>query len=490
MEEISVTYTEEDIDLNRTTVTRTGIEIAITLPATTGVVITPTIIGDDAEFDVYDLHGLNYGTYETNESNSYSQSFGFYNDETDVGGKYCEATIYFLIVGDVGDSTISVSDFYTFADVADFEDDFIDMELGKNYKSQEQQYYPLIIKNESGTEIHMERDLFKLNVPANTSVEVTAYNTYCFTDAYIFDDLNNPYVDFYMLSYFDVGYDSFMVTNETSEDKTYYLALGSDNYQRVPDFKATSLCYKAEIYEEKIELVKASDGNLYLRNTKTNELVRENGFYTQDGVTYYLFNGAADLSSRTLVKYEGKWYYINKGKLDKTETLVKYGNSYYYVKNGEINYTETLVKYNGVYWHVKNGKLCRDTGLVKYNKIWWYVKNGKLDGTYTGLTKYNNTWWYVKNGKLNTTTTLTKQGNTWWYVSGGKINTKYSGAFKFGSLYYNIKNGKVQSTYTGLVKVGSWWYVKNGKIQTSYTGTYKWNGIKWKIVKGKVTGKA
>jgi len=59
-----------------------------------------------------------------------------------------------------------------------------------------------------------------------------------------------------------------------------------------------------------------------------------------------------------------------------------------------------LCNYNGHWWYVSKGQLNRKyKGLCKYNGYLWYVKKGQIDRTYTGLCKYNGSWWYCNKGR-------------------------------------------------------------------------------------------
>ena len=93
------------------------------------------------------------------------------------------------------------------------------------------------------------------------------------------------------------------------------------------------------------------------------------------------------------------------------------GNSWNYYTHGKINTDRTLVKYNGTWWYVHDGRI--DFGantLVKYNGTWWYVHGGKVDFSATTLCKYNGSWWYIRNGKVDfSARTLCKYNGIWWF---------------------------------------------------------------------------
>lgn len=97
------------------------------------------------------------------------------------------------------------------------------------------------------------------------------------------------------------------------------------------------------------------------------------------------------------------------------ETTLKSGlyhedSSWNYYLNGKINNTKTLVKYNGSWWFVHDGKIdFKSNTLIKYNGSWWHVHNGRVDFNSNTLVKYNGSWWFVENGRVNfNKTTLIK----------------------------------------------------------------------------------
>ena len=205
----------------------------------------------------------------------------------------------------------------------------------------------------------------------------------------------------------------------------------------------------------------------------------------EDGVLKY-YVGGEFAEETTLVKYNGKWFYIEDGiwQSEKT-TLVKYNGSWYYVKKGNIDWTATTVcKYKGTWYYVKNGKIDWDaTTLCKYNGKWYYIKNGKIDWNARTLVKYNGTWYYVKDGKKNTDTTLVKYNGTWYYVKNGKKNTATT-LCKYNGKYYYVKNGK-KNADTAIVKYNSKkYYVKKGIAQTQFTGKAKICGKTYTVKKG------
>lgn len=156
-----------------------------------------------------------------------------------------------------------------------------------------------------------------------------------------------------------------------------------------------------------------------------------------------------DTTYTGLVKYNSKWVYVSKGKLDATYTgMVRYKDTWVYVKKGNLDNTYTgLAKNQYGWWHMTNGKLdLTYTGMSRNQYGWWYVSNGKLDTTYTGLAKNQYGWWHMTNGQLDTSHTgisSNKYGE--WYVVNGRLDTSFSGEVKIGDVTYTIEGGKVIS---------------------------------------------
>ena len=183
---------------------------------------------------------------------------------------------------------------------------------------------------------------------------------------------------------------------------------------------------------------------------------------------------------KTLKKEKDVFYYYVNGKRSKETTLVYYNGAWYYVKNGILNKSDTLVKYDGIFYHVKNGKRVNDTAIVKYNGTFYYVKKGVLDKSDT-LCKYNGKYYHVKGGKVVKDTTLVKYNNKYYYVKNG-VMTKVNTIIKYNGKYYHIQGG-VKSNYTGLFKYGStWYYIKNG-VKNSANTLVKYKN-KWYHVNG------
>ena len=143
-----------------------------------------------------------------------------------------------------------------------------------------------------------------------------------------------------------------------------------------------------------------------------------------DGRWYHYCNDYK-ITISTLVKYEGKWFYVSNGVWDKTvsDRIISYKTKRFYIKNGKwdsnINTLVkksgewlgivngkwddeeiTLIKYQGKWFYIKDGKWCKDTAIVKYKGKSFYVKNGKVDFDFSGSEKINGKTYKIKNGKV------------------------------------------------------------------------------------------
>ena len=121
-----------------------------------------------------------------------------------------------------------------------------------------------------------------------------------------------------------------------------------------------------------------------------------------DGENWNYYVNGIKRDYTTLVKYKGKWFYVENGVWPKTaNTLVKYKGKWFGVVNGKWNSAvNTLIKHKGKWFYIKNGKWCQDTAIVKYSGKRFYVKKGKVDFEFSGKKKINGKTYKIKNGKV------------------------------------------------------------------------------------------
>ena len=119
----------------------------------------------------------------------------------------------------------------------------------------------------------------------------------------------------------------------------------------------------------------------------------------------YTFTMSTKNAVETLKKEDGVWKYYVGGEFCSETTLVKYSGKWFYVQDGIWNSeTTTLAKHKDVWFYIKNGKWVKETTLVKYKDKWFYVKNGKWDSEAKTLVKYKGVWFYVKQALYNLST--------------------------------------------------------------------------------------
>ena len=171
---------------------------------------------------------------------------------------------------------------------------------------------------------------------------------------------------------------------------------------------------------------------------------------------------------------DGSWSYYKNNQIDSNYTdLVQCGNDLIYIKNG--------------WYYVVKGKVDKSyTGLVLYYGTWYYIKQGVLDWNYTGLCLYGGTWYYVKKGALDWNYTgLCLYSGTWYYVKKGVLDWNYTGLCLYYGTWYYIKKGALDWNYTGLcLYYGTWYYIKKGALDWGYTGVCAYYGTNYYIIKG------
>jgi len=220
---------------------------------------------------------------------------------------------------------------------------------------------------------------------------------------------------------------------------------------------------------------------------------------------YYMKDGVLDRSYTGFASNENGSWYITEGKLTRKDNTVLQDtkgaigtkNEWYYVVGSKVQSDFTgLANYKNTsgWWYITKGKVDRSVNTVAKNKNgWYYVVNGKVQKSFSGLANYKNEngWWYITNGKLNrSVNTVAKNKNGWFYVVNGKVQKSFTGLadYKNESGWWYITNGRVDRTFTGIAKnKNGTYYVKNGKVQKSFSGTVTINGTKYSVKNGKVT---
>ncbi len=280
-----------------------------------------------------------------------------------------------------------------------------------------------------------------------------------------------------------------------------------------------------------------SNGSWYMEKGKLerdeNGVIKDaTGALGSNSDYYYVLNSKVQYDFTGLANYKNAsgWWYITKGKVDRTYNgLAKKKNGWYYLTKGKVDrsYTGFATNENGS-WYITEGKLTRKdntvikdtkgalgskndwyyvvgskvqsnfTGLANYKNAsgWWYITKGKVDRTYKGLASNKNGLFYLSKGKVDRSYTgFATNSDGQWYVQSGKVTKNASGVVKdskgvLGSKtdWYYISGSKVQTSFTGLASNSNGtWYIKNGKLDRTYNGTYTSGGITYTVTNGKAT---
>ena len=85
-----------------------------------------------------------------------------------------------------------------------------------------------------------------------------------------------------------------------------------------------------------------------------------------------------NFSARTVVKYNGTWWFVNNGKVDfYGETLCQYNGTWYYIEKGQVDFNGySNVDYNGTDYYIMRGK------------IDWVATEREADARAKGYAKY------------------------------------------------------------------------------------------------------
>ncbi len=145
-------------------------------------------------------------------------------------------------------------------------------------------------------------------------------------------------------------------------------------------------------------------------------------------------------------------------------------------------------KSGGKYYCYYDGYKLKDTTLVKVNGKWFYLNKGIWDNTFTSLFKYKGKWMYVKNGRWSTTTDLVKYKGVYFFIKKGKWDNTVETLYKKNGKFFAIKNGKWFKGKDIIRYSGKRFYVNKGFAQLGFTGKVVIDGKKCKIVKGKLEG--
>ena len=260
--------------------------------------------------------------------------------------------------------------------------------------------------------------------------------------------------------------------------KIKYLDVGSYDYSDYPGYKYLheavwyyNTCYKHKLDKKGVCTVCGnSDENITLKKVKNN---------------WYLYKNGKKSSETTLVKFNGKWFYIEKGKWNKNKSsLFKYKDKYFYIIEGKWNKNVKGLKpdKNG-YVYIKNGKWDKTkTGFVSHNGNKFYVKNGKWQQK-TQILNYKGKNYFLKYGKQSTYTGIVKLDGKWYYIKKGKW-CKEKAIVRYVPKKVKIRKGVYISSYHLIGYKGELFYVNNGYAQLNFTGKVDIDGKTYNIKNG------
>ncbi|MBQ1328519.1 MAG: hypothetical protein IIY49_10845 [Eubacterium sp.] len=232
-----------------------------------------------------------------------------------------------------------------------------------------------------------------------------------------------------------------------------------------------------------------SDGDITIVDKKG--VVKDKGWFKSNGKWYYLDGGR--LVTDSVKTIDGKKYYfrpdgsMNKGwyhcvdadgsngwylsdatgQIQKDGWLKSAGASYYfedghtlagrtyYFKDNKRTYSSS--SYDKTYYFDDEGKVAN--GWTKYGSSWRYYKEGQ---NYTGWIKSGSDYYYFNDSEMKSNTITTIDGNKYAFKSDGKMVKGWYKDNEYGETvwYYFDNNGKAHEGWMGD------YYFKEGKMVT------------------------
>ncbi|MBO5021601.1 MAG: hypothetical protein J6D52_13130 [Clostridia bacterium] len=166
---------------------------------------------------------------------------------------------------------------------------------------------------------------------------------------------------------------------------------------------------------------------------KNGKLFEFGGLIKYKGKWFYIEDGKWDKKITGIIRYDLKHFYVENGKWAKKTLLCKYNNGgswgeyeWCYVKNGVWEYepdTEQLVKYKGK---------------------WFYIENSYWNKSATMLFKYKGKWLYIEDGKWSKKRLIFSYKNQYFYIKDGIAQLDFSGYINIYGTRLKITNGKLK----------------------------------------------
>ncbi|SEF67700.1 beta-glucosidase [Eubacterium ruminantium] len=199
-------------------------------------------------------------------------------------------------------------------------------------------------------------------------------------------------------------------------------------------------------------------------------------------------------STPTVIKKNGVWCYVIKGKWIKNYTGFGWNEfGWWYCYKGRVDFGKTdvlkgKVKGKDGWWYVKDGKVQFTDTVARNSFGWWRIATGKVDFSYTGVAKNEYGWWYIKDGRLDFGYTgIARNEFGWWRIVNGKVDFSCNSVEKNEYGWWKISSGKVDFGFTGIASNNNGsWYCKDGKVQFDYSGTVFYDGKAYIVKGGKV----
>ncbi len=224
---------------------------------------------------------------------------------------------------------------------------------------------------------------------------------------------------------------------------------------------------------------------LPVANKNTKKLVKNFTGWTKGSINwYFLKNNETFYTDACILGYgyingTKGWYTAYNSQWNKEFTgLCKfYGkNGWGFARNGKYD-----TSYSGL--------------ALATNGHWYYVNKGKLDKSFDGklASTPEGKWYYVRKGSPTTNFSgkiAETTNGKWYYCTNGRPDLKFSGKIAYatnGSWYY-VTKGRIDRSFTGIAQAtnGKYYYVVKGKLDKTYTGKVTYNGKTYNIVKGAV----
>lgn len=178
----------------------------------------------------------------------------------------------------------------------------------------------------------------------------------------------------------------------------------------------------------------------------------EEWYYLRDNETYY---NDTPLFGYGYINGVKDWYIAYKGNWDKTFTgLAQYDGKegWGFARKGkrDTSFSGIALATNGKWYYVNKGKLdLKFTGKIAQTTDgkWYYCTNGRPDLKFSGKIAHctNGSWYYVTKGRIDRSFTGIAEATNgkYYYVVKGVLDKSYTGKVKYKGKTYNIVKGAV-----------------------------------------------